>query len=265
LNADRAPQLKAIVMLLHLTQNILRLAAVALLVGVAHFASAQERFTPPAANPDEWDCAVRGRVVDGSNKPIAHAMVVLNDVHQVFFSESDADGNFVRESHCWRSPIKRILFVTSPFVLGGIAPIAPPDFQFSELGSAFSGQPIVLKKNEVLNVGDVHAQVYYSQVVVTFRNSTGQPLFRNDIDWRLVWLRVRNNSHRIVAETSMSINKLETHVRKSDNVIPMHLPEGEWFLEISPYEDKGPWYKSAAPVVVRRSNSPMEITLRMAK
>jgi hypothetical protein len=190
-------------------------------------------------------------------------MVVLDDVHQVFFTESDAAGNFVRESHCWRSPSKRILFVTSPFVLGAIAPIAPPDFGFSKLSS--SGQPIVLRKNQVLNVGDIHPQVFYSQVVVTFRNSTGQPLFQDAIDWRLVWLRVRNKNHRVVAETSMSINEIETYVRKSENVIPMHLPEGEWYLEISPNEDSGPWYRSAAPAVVRRSNSPMEITLRMSK
>ena len=249
-------------MLLSLTQHILRFSALALLLILPQLTKAQEPFIPAADNPDEWDCAVRGRVVDDSNKPIAHAMVVLDDVHQVFFSESDAEGNFVRESHCWRSPIKRIL-VTSPLVLGGIAPIAPPDFGFSKLGS--SGQRIVLRKNEVLNVGTVHAQVYYSQVFVTFRNSKGQPLFRDDINWRLVWLRVRNKNHHIVAETGISINELETYVRKSENVIPMHLPEGEWYIEISPFEDKGPWYKSAAPVVVRRSNSPMEVTLRMSK
>ena len=252
-------------MLLHLTQNILQLAAVALLLGVAHFANAQERFTPPAANPDEWDCAVRGRVVDASNKPVAHAMVVLNDVHQVFFSESDADGNFIRESHCRRSPIKRVLFVTSPFVLGAIAPIAPPDFAFSKLGSAFSGQPIVLKRNEVLDIGDIRPQVYFSHLVVTFQNSGGQPLFRPDIDWRLVWLRVRDKYGRVVTFTSMSINQLETYIRKSENVIPIYLPEGEWFLELSPFEDKGPWYKSATPVLVRRSNTPLEITLRVSK
>jgi hypothetical protein len=45
----------------------------------------------------------------------------------------------------------------------------------------------------------------------------------------------------------------------------MHLPEGEWFLELSPFENRGPWYKSMVPVVVRRSNNPMEMTLHMAK
>lgn len=250
---------------LYLNHNFVRFAAIALLFGVPLLARAQERYTPPAFNPDEWNCAVRGRVVDDSNKPIAHAMIVLDDVHQVFFSKSDDDGKFVLESHCWQSPSKRILFVTSPFELGAITPIEPPEFRFSKLGPSFSGQPIVLKKGEVLNIGNVHAQVYYSQVVVTLCNSTGQPLFRDDFDWRNIYLRFRGHNHHIVAETSISAENLEIYVRKSDNVIPMHLPEGKWYLEINPLDDKGPWYKSAIPIVVHRSNSPMEITLRMSK
>lgn len=217
-----------------------------------------------AQNPDGFNCGVRGRVLDDSNKPIAHAMIVLDDSHQVFFSETDAEGRFLREANCWRPVNKRILFVTSPFVLGGIVPIEPPDYYFSKLGSAFSGQPIVLKKNEVLDVGDIHAQVYYAKVVVRFQNQSGAPLFRENIDWRLVWLRVRDGRGRVVQETSMSINQLEHDVRTSESLIPMYLLEGRWYLEISAYEEKGPWFKSSVPITVQRSNSPIEISLRMS-
>lgn len=220
---------------------------------------------PPANNPDDWDCAVRGRVLDDFNKPVAHAMIVLDDSHQVFVSEANAEGNFTHDTKCWQSPIKRILFVTSPFVLDGIVPIRPPDYQFSKLGSSFAGQPIVLKKNELLNVGDVRPQVYFSQLIVTIRNSAGHPLFKPNIDWRLVWLRVRDKDHRDVTFTSLSINSIEAYVRKSENVLTIFLPEGEWFLELSPFEDEGPWFISSESVVVRRSNSPTEITLRMLR
>ena len=218
-----------------------------------------------AQNPDGFNCGVRGRVLDDSNKPVAHAMIVLDDSHQVFFSESDAEGRFLREANCWRPVNKRILFVTSPFVLGAIVPIDPPDYYFAKLGSAFSGQPIMLKKNEVLDVGDVHIQVYYSRVAVKFQNRAGAPLFPENVDWRLVWLRVCDERGRIVEETSMSINQLENYVRLSESVIPMYLPEGKWYLEISPHEDKGPWFKTNVPVIVQRSNSPMEIVLKMAQ
>ena len=77
-------------------------------------------------------------------------------------------------------------------------------------------------------------------------------------------LHVHKHVIRFAVSTSMSINQLET-VNKSENVIPIYLPEGEWFLELSPLEDKGPWFASTAPVVVRRSQNPMEITLHMAK
>jgi hypothetical protein len=249
-------------MFLNLT---LRVVAVGLLLGLPLLATAQERFLALTPNPDEWDCAVRGRVVDDANRPIAHAMIVLDDVHQIFFSESDANGNFVRESHCSRSPIKRFLFATSPFVLGGIVPIDSPEYRFWKLGPAFAGKPIVLKRNEVLDVGDVRAQVYYSKVTITFQNSGGKQLFGADVDWRTVWLRVRNQQGRVVSETGMSLNNLETHVRKVENVVEMFLPEGDWYFEISPFENKGPWFKSSVPVNVRRSNQSLVVTLLMVK
>jgi len=252
-------------MCLSFTDSLVRFGVTLLVLGGAQLAAAQERFTAPMPNPDDWDCAVRGRVIDDSNKPVAHAMIVLDDVHHVFFSESDSNGNFIRESHCTQSPIKRILFVTSPFVLGGIVPIDPPDYRFLKLGPSFAGQSVVLKRNETLNVGDVRPQVYFSKLVVTFQNSEGKRLFPSNVDWRLVWLRVRDKDRRVVTFTSMSINELETYVRKSENVISVYLPEGEWLLELSPFEDKGPWYKSSTPIVVRRSSGPSEITLRLSK
>ena len=252
-------------MLLHLTQNILRFATLGLLLSTYQFANAQEGFVPPRPNLDGWDCAVRGRVVDDTNKPVAHARIVLDDTELVFFSESDADGHFIRESHCWRSPMSRVLFVTSSFAIGGIVPIDPPDYYFWKLGEAFAGKPIVLKKNEVLDVGDVRVQVYYSKLAIRFQNSNGKPLFGGNMNWRLVWLRVRNERHRVVAETSLPFDNLEPHVRKAENIIIMYLPEGEWHLEISPFENKGPWLKASGPVVVRRSNQPLTVTLRMAK
>jgi hypothetical protein len=170
-------------MCLSLTDSLVRFGATLLVLGVAQLAAAQERFIPPATNPDGWDCAVRGRVVDDANQPIAHAMIVLDDVHQVFFSESDASGNFIRESSCSESPIKRILFVTSPFDLSGIAPIKPPGYRLSKLGASFGGKPIVLKRNETLNVGDVRPQVYFSKLVVTFQDAEGRSLFGPDVDW----------------------------------------------------------------------------------
>jgi hypothetical protein len=224
---------------------------------------AQQPFRVPPYNPDGFNCAVSGRVLDHSNKPVAHSMIVLDDSHQVFFSESDAEGRFLREANCWRPANRRVLFVTSPFNLGGVVPIEPPDYFFAKLGPAFSGQPIVLEKNEVLDVGDVHVQVYYSKVVVRFQNRAGAPLFPKSVDWSLVWLRVRDERGRMIQETNMSINQLENDVRTTESVISMYLPEGRWYLEISPHEDKGPWLKTSVPVIVQRSNNPMEISLRM--
>jgi hypothetical protein len=242
----------------------MKFSAILLLLILCFPVEAQKPFRVDQSDPDQFDCAATGRVLDASNKPVAHAMIVLDGSHQVFFFESDAEGRFLLKANCWRPVNKRTLFVTSPFVLGGIVPIEPPDYYFSKLGSSFSGQPIVLKKNEVLDVGDVHIQVYYSKVVMKFQNQAGAPLFRRNINWRLVWLRVRDERGRVVQETSMSINQLENYVSTSESLIPMYLPEGRWYLEISPYEDKGPWFKPGVPVTVQRSNSPMEITLHMS-
>jgi len=192
-------------------------------------------------------------------------MIVLDDVHQVFFSESDASGNFIRESSCSESPIKRILFVTSPFDLSGIAPIKPPGYRLSKLGASFGGRPIVLKRNETLNVGDVLPQVYFSTLVVAIQDAEGRSLFGPDVDWGLVWLRVRDKDGRVVMSTGMSRNQLDTYVHKAENLIRLELPEGEWFLELNSFEDKGAWYKSSTPVVVRKSGGPFEINLRLTK
>jgi hypothetical protein len=63
----------------------------------------------------------------------------------------------------------------------------------------------------------------------------------------------------------MSRNQLDTYVHKAENLIPLELPEGEWFLELNSFEDKGAWYKSSTPVVVRKSGGPFEINLRLTK
>lgn len=239
-------------------------SAILLLLVLYFPIEAQTPYPVRPFNPDEFNCAVRGRVLDDANKPVARAMTVLDSDHQIFFFESDSEGKFFLDTKCWNPVAERILFVTSPFDLSGIVPIEPPDYCFSRLGAAHSGQPIVLKENEVLEVGDVHVQVYYSNVIIKFLNQADAPLFRKNIDWGLVWLRVRNERGRVVHEGGMSNYSINKYVRPSESSISIYLPEGKWFFEISPHEHEGPWYKTAVPVEVYRSNSPIELTLNMS-
>jgi hypothetical protein len=217
-------------------------------------------------------CFVRGRVLDSAGNPVERAFVMLDDgpptawEDMTGYVEADADGRFSYETLCPVPRGKQTLYVTSPLSFDNYIPFLPPYRRNREINPTFIGQTVINNRRvSDINLGDVQIQTYYSKVIIHFQNQSGAPLFSKTNDWQLMWLRFRNARNEIVSEGGLSIDNINKAVQKSASAISMQLPEGTWWIEVNPDEDRGRWLKSDTSIIVQRSNSPMEVTLRMSK
>ena len=128
--------------------------------------------------------------------------------------------------------------------------------------SRFTSRRIRIKKNAEIDVGDVPIQVNYRAIDLHLQDSHGKPLLTNEGAWKHVWLRVRNQQSKIVTYGSFSVSDIETAVNLPNSSARIALPEGTWFIEASPRENKGPWLTSAVPVHVDGSSKDIKVTLK---
>lgn len=228
---------------------------------------------PLGAQPiqERYKYAVIGRVVDGCGQPVAHAQVLLfppkplsegKGGDQLIVEETaDDKGRFRYEGEA-TDPVRQNLYVTTPYPPNAEAPITPPFDEVKGIDRLFDGRPVLIKKNEDVNVGDVIVQVRYGVVLVQLQNRMGKPLFTDAADWEWIGLRVRDARGKVVSEFSLSPASVRRAVRVDQSAIAVALPEGTWSIEIAPDGEGGVWLKSNTKLLVQVSNSPLQITLK---
>lgn len=218
--------------------------------------------TIPTSGQEGYRYKVRGRAVDENRQPVAHALVVVDAglptswEDFTYSVEADQSGTFLfYESEATTDPdLTRFLYVTGPVPNKAYNIIQPPFNRLPQLvGPSFASRPIVIKKNQDIDVGDVPIQVRYGVIRVRLQDRRRQPLIKSAEAWRVVWFRIRNHQGAVIAFGSLSINDIEKSVNLRESSVDVSLPEGFWFIDTSPNEGKGPWLTSPNPVDVKAS------------
>jgi len=241
-------------------------------LGLDRNVHAQSLTSSQAATRRAFRYRVRGRVVDQSGRPVAHARIVVDagpptsweDVS--YFVESDESGRFLFYDGEEATPNHiRFLYVTGPVPGNARSPIMPPFNRIPSLRERrFASRRIKIRENAETDLGDVRIQVSYGAINVRFRDVNGRPLVLDEKAWTYVWLRVRNQRGQTVKFGSFSISDIEASVNLADSSAKVALPEGTWYIEGSLKEDKGPWLTSGAPIQVGGPNRELYLTLRQS-
>jgi hypothetical protein len=224
----------------------------------------------PVAQARYW-YGVRGRVVDARGHAVRGAFITVVPEspvaeHLSSYVESDATGNFVfRNDQVSNLKARnRLLYVTGPLPRGAVTVfLAPFTASIRRLGGVYSGSRILVKRNAEVDLGDVPLKIGYGVIKLALKDWNNHALVTDLAEWKNVWLRIRSSkTRRIVAERSLSLNDLETAVDAAHSTCAVALPEGEWFVNISLNENKGPWLGSDNPVKVSASAGPLNVIIR---
>jgi hypothetical protein len=211
-------------------------------------------------------------VVDEHGQFVPHALIVVDaglpSIWEDFtyFVEANESGNFLfyePEKTSFRKRA-RTLYVTGPFPKNAFGIITPPFSRLPRLtGSSFSGRRIFINKNGEINIGDTQVQVRYGVVHICLEDYDNKPLITNQRAWRYVWLRVRDQKGEMVTLRSLSLSDIEKSVSVHDSCVNVALPEGIWYVEASPNEDKSSWLSSNTPVHVDASLKDSTLRLKL--
>lgn len=217
--------------------------------------------TAQTAPQQEYYYGVTGKVIDEHGQPVAGAYIVVDagpggDI--VLFTEADSQGKFRFEERASLLKEERTIYITGPRFSTASDPVRPPfDMLPHSSDEKYSGQKISIKKNGEIDVGDVRVQVYYGLIELVLHSSKDAPLTRAEKKkWRRAWLRLRNEHGDFIIDGSFPRDAPDLKVA---------LPEGTWRLEITPSYDYGPWFPLDNSVVVRRTNSPQRIIVKLSR
>lgn len=220
---------------------------------------------------DTYRYTMLGRAVDKHGQPVPFAHVVIapgpdNEGGDFIYSDNaDAEGRIrfaVDDSNLIK--ITRLMYVTGPLPPNAVAAIKPPFDDYPVLAELdYTGRRILINKDSRVDIGNIPVQVFYGVVKVFLQDQFGKPLVREAAAWRYIWLRIRNEQRNMVIETSISREQIEQAVDVSQSSLAVALPEGTWYVEISPNEDKGPWLTTALPLAVQASNKQSQIILKL--
>jgi hypothetical protein len=219
----------------------------------------------------EYTVSVQGRAVDAFGHPVKDARIVVSPLPEpvvgdiVYLTKADNDGSF-RYSQTERGPKhERLLYVVGPFHEGSVSLISPPFYELPKIPTEqYAGRRILIRPNEVVDVGDVPIQIRYETVNVHILDQSGTPILVHADQWEYVWLRIRNLRRDIICESGLSRDDIHNKVHLSESMIPLDIPEGTWRLEVSIKGHGGLSHASTTLLTVTSTGSPIEVTLRMA-
>lgn len=222
--------------------------------------------TPPA---DDYWYEIRGRAVNAQGQPLPSAYVLVtsgpdNKGGDFYYSyEADASGRIrLRRDDSNLIKSTRVLYVTGPHPSNAITLLTPPFNEYGSLdGPVYEGHQIRIKKNGVVNIGDVPVRVFYHRVKVYLQDSAGEPLIKDAAAWRKVVLRVLDEKGSFLVGITILDERIERAVNHAESSVTIALPEGVWRVEVSPGENS-PWLTSKSTLHVKPSNNPLQVVLK---
>ncbi|MBV9928016.1 MAG: hypothetical protein JOZ96_23560 [Acidobacteria bacterium] len=118
-----------------------------------------------------------------------------------------------------------------------------------------------IKKNDEVDVGSIPVKIFYHTVKVLLQDGSGNPLLKSATAWRSVAVRILDERKRFVAETSVSPDQFERVVSRTDSGVTLALPQGVWYIKISPDENSS-WLTSEKPVHLMDSVEQLTVILK---
>jgi hypothetical protein len=208
-------------------------------------------FTPNGrAGIREGETFVTGRVVDVLGQPVPNAVIWVTsgncpeDFAFSLVARADDNGSFRFEVDAEQATDMRTLWITGPLPPGSFDPIElpalnrvlPPDRQFVAT--------IRIRPGQTVDVGTLVTSVFYWQLKVVVTDRSGRPLLTNLDQWSSVMIRVRTPGGQEVALMGPSHADIKESVDFGESCIVLALPTGDWVVELSLHDDKGPWLRS---------------------
>jgi hypothetical protein len=204
---------------------------------------------------------VTGRVISADGAPVVNAHVVITPPgpvgELVYFVKTDLKGIFRFEGEYPGG--REILYVTSPLPEHAHIPLIPP---FNRVDPTYnpSGKKIRVLTGKETNLGDIRVQTEYKCLNLHLKNQEGNPLLNIPKNWEDVWIRIRERSGKIVAESGLSEKDRQKAVDLKDSAIRVALPEGVWRIDVAPNGLDTHWYSSG---LVRVSESgPLNVMIK---
>lgn len=222
-----------------------------------------------AAGQEEGRCAIRGRVVDETQKPVANAYLHWYPKYGggldfiSVFSKSDENGNFEYREGCPSGDLT--LYVTSSLTFENYAPVLPPFAHNSKPDRKAKGLQIKSVRKDAAELGNVSVQIYYSTVSIRFTDEAGNNLLPEKKDWENVVLSFKDKSGKLFSEEKLTADEIEKAVRIADSTLTVDLPAEDWSVEINLTQSKKNRLKSNELIRVEKNASPKKISLRMIK
>lgn len=217
---------------------------------------------------------ITGRVVDEQGQPVAQAQLLIVPPPQrrrkaighemLFGTDTDEHGRFKFEDEYKWTTSRRIMYISAPLRADVYAPVTPPLEMIERIDPSFRGQPIVIKRNQATDLGDVKVQIHYGLVQLRLQNSAGGPLLQNAEQWRNIRLRFRTARGEVVDGGLPSLNDIEKAVRIAESAITVAVPKGAWQIEVT-YDDDQRVGRGLTPLLhITDSDVPVPITVMLS-
>ena len=188
----------------------------------------------------EMSFTVSGKLVDENSKPI-YANVILtpsyNNWHAIDINTqelaTDNDGNFTLNTRALKGSAWRLF--TSVGERKGLILLSPPFVGVGKLDSRFLGRAVRLDHLPKINLGVLRPQYRYGHASVRILSTTDAVL--TSAEWKGLWCRVRNEKGVVLAGRSIGPLIKPDEVDLKNSVLWLSLPEGNWTIDLLPYDD----------------------------
>ncbi len=190
------------------------------------------------------EVSVVGRVTDSHGRPISHVDVYLEPANFVAdgfdrlieSSVTGDDGRFVikRNKEKGMSTRRWMLYVSLDRTVGTVSFLTPPFDMLRRYDKSFDGRPLEITGKELVNVGDLRVQFFYSKLTVDLSalkraSASGRGY---DLFWNKIYFRILNKKGHLAEESSLSDNDVRAQLGGDDSLLNISLPNGAWKIQV---------------------------------